>query len=157
MNATKVESEKTGKMVYDVFTIEDLLADQGSLIEVLGHMLKIEHESSKAHSIRNVEGKTIYAYHNSSFGVDIIDNFVNNRIPGYLKEGIYKYNIFSNGRSNIREIHDWDGIIDKKRKYTPTTYSNESEKQWLDRTFNYWFLNGLKENPNAEKLPPYGE
>ena len=149
MNAPKVESEKTGKMVYDVFTIEDLLADEGSLIEVLGHMLKIEHESSKAHSIRNVEGKTIYAYHNSSFGVDIIDNFVNNRIPGYLKEGIYKYNIFSNGRSNIREIHDWDGIIDKKRKYTPTTYSNESEKQWLDRTFNYWFLNGLKETKDG--------
>ena len=144
--APKVESDKTGKMVYDVFTIQKLVDDEGSLIEALGNMLKLEHEATKAHSIKSVENKTIYAYHNSSFGVDVIYDFVKNRIPSYLKEGIYKHNIFSNGKSDIRDIHDWDGVIDRKRKWKPTTYSNEGEKQWLDRNFNYWFLHGLKES-----------
>lgn len=143
--APKVESEKTGKMVYDTFTINDLVNDEGSLLESLGNMLKVENEATKAHSIKNVEGKTIYAFHNSSYGVDIIKDLSDNKKPEHLQGEFYGNNIFVNGQSDIREMHDWDGIIDRKRKNVPTTYSNEGEKQWLDRNFNYYFLAGLKE------------
>jgi hypothetical protein len=145
----KIESDKTGKMVFDVFTISDLIADENSLLDALSGMLKIEHEASKAHSIKSAEGKTIYAFHNSSFGIDVLNDFIFNRIPESFKEGFYKYNIFVNKIGAIKEIHDWDAIVDKKRKYFPTTYSQEGEKHWLDRTFNYFFLNGLKESNGA--------
>lgn len=152
--AKKIVNEK-GREVYPLFSITDLLDDERSFIEALGDMLKVEHEATKAHSIRSVEGKTIYAFHNSSFGVDVISNIISTRkgsTPKHLKkdtksyETLYQFNIFANGTSEVREIHDWDGVIDKKRKYTPTTYSQESEKGWLDRNFNYWFVNGLKES-----------
>jgi len=149
--AQKIINEK-GREVYPLFTISDLLDDERSFVEALGDMLKIEHESTKAHSIRSVEGKTIYAFHNSSFGIDILNDIIAGRFPIHLNKDsksyqqIYRFNIFVNGTSEIREIHDWDGIIDKKRKYNPVTYSSESEQGWLDRNFNYWFLNGLKES-----------
>jgi hypothetical protein len=149
--APKVKNDK-GNLVYPTISMSDIIEDESSLMEALGNMIKVEHEASKAHSIRNVKGKTIYAFHNSSFGVDIMSDLINTNKPTplHLKEGtqswndLYKFNIFANGKSSIREIQDWDGIIDKKRKYTPTTYSMESEKGWLDRNFNYWFLTGIK-------------
>ena len=149
--APKVKNDK-GNLVYPTINMSDIIEDESSLIEALGDMIKVEHEASKAHSIRNVSGKTIYAFHNSSFGVDVIADLTNTNKPTplHLREGtqawndLYKFNIFANGKSSIREIQDWDGIIDKKRKYSPTTYSMESEKGWLDRNFNYWFLTGLK-------------
>ena len=147
--APKVESEKTGKMVYDTFTIDDLVNDEGSLLEALGNMLKVENEATKAHSIKNVEGKTIYAFHNSSYGVDIIKDLSDNKKPEHLQGEFYGNNIFVNGQSDIREMHDWDGIIDRKRKNIPVTYTAEGEKQWLDRNFNYYFLAGLKEAKQA--------
>ena len=143
--APKVESEKTGKMVYDTFTINDLVNDEGSLLEALGNMLKVENEATKAQSIKNVEGKTIYAFHNSSYGVDIITTVADNKKSEHLQGEFYTNNIFVNGQSDIREMQDWDGIIDRKRKNIPITYSSEGEKQWLDRNFNYYFLEGLKE------------
>jgi hypothetical protein len=156
-SAKKIVNDK-GREVYPLFTISDLLDDEKTFVEALGDMLKLEHEGTKAHSIRNVEGKTIYAYHNSSFGIDILSGIISNRkdsTPLHLQkntksyDNIYQFNIFANGKSELREIHDWDGIIDKKRKYTPVTYSQESEKGWLDRNFNYWFVNGLKESKDS--------
>ena len=148
----KVKNEK-GNLVYPTITMQDIIEDEQSLMDALADMIKIEHEASKAHSIRNVQGKTIYAFHNSSFGIDVISDLINPNkpTPKHLKEGsqswnnLYQYNIFANGQSSVREIHDWDGTIDRNRKYNPITYSSENEKQWLDRNFSYWFLTGMKE------------
>ena len=136
-------------------TIEEILDDERSTLRALGKALQFIGQGQKPQSIKTVEGKTLYTYHNSSFGVDALLGLrpsvkVNNR-KEYLKKGsaayehTYQYNIFVNGDSKVYNISDHDGIISESGFGKPVIYRREEEGRWSDRVFNYMFLAGMSQ------------
>ncbi len=134
-------------------TMEQILDNERSGISALGEALQFVGQGQKPQTIRTVEGKTLYTYHNSSFGVDSLLSLrpsvaAKNR-KEYLKEGspaydhTYQYNIFANGDSRVYNISDHDGITSESGFGRPQLYRQEEEGKWSDRIFNYMFLGGM--------------
>ena len=148
-------------------TMEEIVDNERSTINLLGGALQFIGQGQKPQSIRNADGKNIYIYHNSSFGVDAIlslrpsvkkkdrKEYLQEGSPAY--ESTYQYNIFANGDSRIYNISDHDAIISSSGFGRAKVYRREEEANWSDRIFNYMFLADMSAIDKGKGIYKYSQ
>lgn len=137
------------------------LEANNGMLDRLNRLLTRNSSDERASSYTDVKGQKRYLFHNGSQAHDtigkIIRHFVDKigDLPKHLTEDtILSKNIFATGLNRITEVLDHDGTRQEGREEFAATYSDESNKQWLERNFSYGFLSFMKTNArdNADAL-----
>jgi len=105
--------------------------------------------SNRAGSYRRTDGKTAYLHTLASNAINILQSFINEKLfPKnnlYSNNPLYKLNIFQTGLNKIYNYVNFDGIVDEDRNKEPVRYKNETEQDWVNRNFKYFFLSHTKQ------------
>ncbi len=137
------------------------LENNSGMLDRLNRLLTRNSSDERASSYTDVKGQKRYLFHNGSQAHDIIGKIIRHfvdkigSLPKHLTEDtILSKNIFATGLNKITEVLDHDGSRQEGREEFATTYSDESNKQWLERNFSYGFLSFMKTNArdNADAL-----
>ena len=149
----KAKGQVKGEPVLVAATVEDALSDSSGYIKTISAALISTSQNKKAGSIRTAEGKTVFTFHNSSFGIDSLlglsgqaptkNIHIESNNPVW--QTLYKFNIFTNNKSKVIDIADHDAYVDRKRNLSPTSMNLEKPVQWFERNFIYQFTTAMQE------------
>lgn len=134
------------------------LENNTGMVDRLTRLLTLNSSDARASSYQDVSGTKRYLFHNGSQAHDtlakIMDFFNQNdrkarvgNLPEHFKDAVMAKNIFGLNKMNrIYEVLDHDGQRQEDKEEFATTYSNESNMQWLKRNFSDAFLTFAKTN-----------
>lgn len=152
------------------------LADEGKLLNQLTFAIARNTSDSRPTTLKDTQGKTRYSFSNGSQAREMLnrvirfiknDGFYNafkgqnieekkvNSLPKHLRTSWGKYNVFVNGLNNIFEIKDHDGIRAKNRSEFGIGYSDETDRDFLERNFLFGYLQYIKSNTAEVDTPKY--
>lgn len=143
------------------------LSENTNMLNRLTQLLSLTSSDNRAGAYIDAKGTKKYLFHNGSQAHDVISRIIRATkdaigvMPKHLTEDkVLSKNIFASGLNRISSLLDHDGYKQKGREEFALGYSDESNKNWLERNFSYGFLSYLHANTSnndgaAEYVQPF--
>ena len=142
-------AEQIGKIINDYEAYKEdsnktlgefLLTSSRGRFNYLSNVLIGEKSASRPASYRRADGKIAYLFTQASNAINIIQHFTEgHKKPKFLNTEFYGKNIFVSGINKIYKYVNFDAVKSDFTKQS-VRYKNETEVNWIDRNFKYFFL-----------------
>ncbi|CAM6001149.1 unnamed protein product [Sphagnum balticum] len=147
------DASDTDEQVAPADPVYTALEQNTNMLNRLTQLMSLTSSDNRAGAYIDAKGTKKYLFHNGSQAHDIVSRIIRavtdgiGSMPKHLVDDkILSKNIFANGINRITSMLDHDGYKQKGKEEFALSYSDESNKNWLERNFSYGFLSYLGSN-----------